>query len=260
MRHQAASRAPRGMLHVQHFVKQHVRDDVPRHPGPIQASIQQDVIRSGIVAAKLPPPAAMAPADLWPSQFALKILAVQLLKHFLEVEAAPLRTCSSGPDTSSAHLMDPCARAVRAGIFKIRSGEHGWGLVSVNPRQEQRCRTFQYLKWRAEQEVREAHVKAFLASADSQHQAAVGIELDPKARRSPLKTQARKHTLKQSGSAGNMGLRSSHRFRRAVLVPCRNSRHQFFRRNGGGATAFLAFSASFMASRVPSIASSKLSL
>src|SRR5258708_27055294 len=144
MRNQAAARAPRGMLHVQHLVKQNVRDGVLRHAGPVQPAIQQDVIGSWIVTTKLAPPAAMAPADVRPLEFPLKVCGIQIVKYFLEIEVPPLRTRSSGTNAPAAHVMDASARAVRAGIFEIRRGKSGGGPPSVSPRPGPRPSAFRH--------------------------------------------------------------------------------------------------------------------
>src|ERR1700676_379466 len=109
------------MLHVQHLVKQHIRDGVLRHAGAIHPAIQQDVIRSRIIATELAPPAAMAPADLRPLQLALEILSIQRLEHFVEVEVPPLRTRRPGANAPASHVMDASAGAMRARVFEIWS-------------------------------------------------------------------------------------------------------------------------------------------
>src|SRR5579864_4314176 len=134
MRHQAAAGAPRRMLHVQHLVEQHVRDGALRHARPVQPAIQQNVIGSGIVATKLAPPAAVAPADVRPLELALEILTIQRLKHFLEVEVTALWPCGSGANAATSHVMDARAGTTRTGVFEIRSGERGRSLASINAR------------------------------------------------------------------------------------------------------------------------------
>src|SRR5216683_1309629 len=52
------------MLHVQHLVKQDICHGACGNSGTIHASIQQNLIRPGIVTAKLPPPAPRAPSDV----------------------------------------------------------------------------------------------------------------------------------------------------------------------------------------------------
>ena len=73
VRHQRAAGAPRGMFDVQHLVKQDVLDDKLRDAGPVHAAIQQNLIGTGIVAAKLPPPATDAPTDVGPAEFSTEI-------------------------------------------------------------------------------------------------------------------------------------------------------------------------------------------
>src|ERR1700675_1562752 len=138
------------MLHVQHLVEQHVRHGALRHARPVQAAIQQNVIGSGVIAAKLSTPAAMAPTDVRPLEFSLEIFGIQFPKHFLEVEVPPLRTCGTGTNTSSSHVMDASACAMRTGVFEIRSGERSRSLASINPRQQKRCSTLEYGKRRAQ--------------------------------------------------------------------------------------------------------------
>src|SRR4029077_1786396 len=76
VRHQAAARAPRGMLHVQHLVKQNIFHRELRHAPPVHAAIEQNVVWPGIIAAKLPPPASIAPANIRALQRTVKISGV----------------------------------------------------------------------------------------------------------------------------------------------------------------------------------------
>src|SRR5208282_1763901 len=68
-----AAGAAGGMFDVQHFVKQDVFDDKLRDARPVHAAIQQNLIGTGIVAAKLPPPATDAPTDVGPAEFSTEI-------------------------------------------------------------------------------------------------------------------------------------------------------------------------------------------
>src|SRR6267142_2201166 len=65
VRHQAATGTPGWVLHVQHLVKQHIFHCELRHARAIHSPVQQNVIRTRIVAAELPPPASIAPANVW---------------------------------------------------------------------------------------------------------------------------------------------------------------------------------------------------
>src|SRR5689334_1134196 len=76
VRDESATGAPRGMLDVEHFVKQHILDGALRNARMIQAAVQQNLVRARIVAAKLPPPGAQAPADVRPLQFAAEVFRV----------------------------------------------------------------------------------------------------------------------------------------------------------------------------------------
>jgi len=71
--HEGAAGAPRGMLDVKHLVKQDVLDDKLRDAGPVHAPIQQYLIGTGIIAAKLAPPTANAPPDVGPAEFSTEI-------------------------------------------------------------------------------------------------------------------------------------------------------------------------------------------
>src|SRR5258708_12876480 len=56
VRHQTAARAPRGMLHVQHLVKQNVFHGELRHARPVHPAFQPKVNSSGTLPAPLHPP------------------------------------------------------------------------------------------------------------------------------------------------------------------------------------------------------------
>src|SRR2546423_7831222 len=77
MRDEATPRSPGRMLHVQHFVEQHVFDSELRHARTIHAAVQQDVLWTWVVAAELPAPCALAPANVRSPQLSCKIFYVQ---------------------------------------------------------------------------------------------------------------------------------------------------------------------------------------
>src|SRR5260370_12849401 len=162
----------------------------------------------------------MAPADVRPLEFPLKVCGIQIVKYFLEIEVPPLRTCGSGTNAPAAHVMDASARAVRAGIFEIRRGKSGGSLASIHARKEQRSGAFEHGKRRAAQEIGEAHVNAFLAAPDGQHQTAVRVELDAKAWRAAFPSPTRKHPLGKNRPPGNIDLMASHSFFPDFLPSC----------------------------------------
>ena len=64
MRNHAAARAARGVLHVQHFVKQNVFHGARRNTRAVHPAIQQNLIWPGIVTPELPAPASRAPTNV----------------------------------------------------------------------------------------------------------------------------------------------------------------------------------------------------
>src|SRR6266850_3391708 len=80
VRHQAATGTPRWVLHMQHLVKQHIFHCELRHTRAIHSPVQQNVIGTRIVAAELPPPASIAPANVGALQLAVKISGVEFLE------------------------------------------------------------------------------------------------------------------------------------------------------------------------------------
>src|SRR5260370_42343804 len=64
MRNHAATRAASRVLDVQHLVIQDIFHRTRRNPRTIHPAIQQNLIRSGIVTAELPPPAPRAPSHV----------------------------------------------------------------------------------------------------------------------------------------------------------------------------------------------------
>src|ERR1700676_2128988 len=119
-----------------------------------------------IIAAKLPPPASIAPADMRALQLAIEILGVQLLKQFSEIKVAPLRPGRARPNAPPAHVIDAFACAMGAGIVQIRRGQGCGGPAPVHTRQQQCSRAFQDREWPPPQEVRESNIHSILAAAD----------------------------------------------------------------------------------------------
>ena len=64
------------MLDVEHLVEEDVLDGAERNAGMIEAAIEQDLVRTGVVTAELASPAAKAPADVGFMQLAGEILDV----------------------------------------------------------------------------------------------------------------------------------------------------------------------------------------
>src|ERR1700676_3297032 len=247
VRDQSAAGAPRGMLDVQHLVVQNVFDGAARDRGAVHAAIQQNLVGAGIVAAELAAPASCAPADSGALQSAGKKTRIQIVEHLIEIEVLPLRTGVLQSNTGAAHLADAASRAVRTRVTEIRLDQRFRRAAAINAREQQRRGGFQHLKRRAQQQIGKAYVHQIFAAANSEHQTRVRIKLHAKTRRAAFATDARVHALEKRRSSGNARLAARHHA-------------QFLRRTGGGATFILACSASFKASLVPSIASSKLSL
>jgi len=76
MGNQGATGAAGGMLDVQHFVKQDVFHSARRDLGTIHAAIQQNLIGTGIVTAKLASPASLAPGNMRAQQLPSEIFSV----------------------------------------------------------------------------------------------------------------------------------------------------------------------------------------
>src|ERR1700730_1526749 len=119
MRHQAAPGTPRRMLHMQHLVKQNVLHRELRHAETVHAPVQQNVIRPRIVAAELPPPASVAPADVRALQFAVEVSGVKALEKFLQIKMPPLRPRRARTYAPPTHVIDALSRAVRPRVLQI---------------------------------------------------------------------------------------------------------------------------------------------
>ncbi len=63
------------MLHVQHLVVEDIFHDKLGNAGPIHASIQENLIGPGVVAAELAAPTASAPAYMRPFERILENIA-----------------------------------------------------------------------------------------------------------------------------------------------------------------------------------------
>src|SRR6266568_4814480 len=106
----AASRAQR-MLHVQHFVEEHIFNGVAGHGGPVQPAVHNDLVEGRIEAAELRAPGPVAPAEPGPMQSSAEIVPVEAGEHGREVvnrsawtqfdTAAPSAAeCSDAPASS----------------------------------------------------------------------------------------------------------------------------------------------------------------
>src|SRR5438874_13806230 len=98
------------MLEGQHLVKKNVFHGASRHARMVEAPIQQDLVRPGIVTAKLPPPRAQTPTDMRPLQFYWEILAVQFVKEFLQIEVSTLCAVVALANATSEHADHADAR------------------------------------------------------------------------------------------------------------------------------------------------------
>src|SRR5258708_3878175 len=150
----------------------------------------------------------------------------------------------------AAHPADAAARAMRTRVAEIRRHQRRGRFSAIYARKKQRGGAFQHRPRRVAQKIREPHINGLFAPSDGQNQAAVRIELHAKPWRTAVTTEPREHTLEERPPSGN----------ERNFSPRRSHHWSFRRRTGGGATSCVAFSASVMTSRVPSIASSRLSL
>src|SRR5437879_6322355 len=76
----AASRTER-MLHVQHFVEEHVFNGAAGHGGPVQPAVHNDLVERRIEAAELRAPGAVAPAEPGAMQSCAEVVPVEAGKH-----------------------------------------------------------------------------------------------------------------------------------------------------------------------------------
>src|SRR5438445_13900797 len=76
----AASRAQR-MLHMQHFVEEHVFNGVAGHAGPVQPPVHDDLVECRIEAAELRAPGPAAPAEPGAMQTSAEVVPVEASKH-----------------------------------------------------------------------------------------------------------------------------------------------------------------------------------
>ena len=118
-----AARAASGMLDVQHLVEQDIFHGARWNAWTIHAAIQQNLIRAGIEAAELPPPASRAPANVRTLQLAGKIFSIQVIEERVQIEMVPARVRRGQANASAAHAVHAGARAIRARIIQIRFGE-----------------------------------------------------------------------------------------------------------------------------------------
>ena len=80
-----------------------------------------------------------------------------------------------------AHAIDAGARTVRAGVIQVRRCQTFRGFAAIDTGEQEGCGALEDVQRGAVEKIREAHVNGFLATADGQSEAAVGVELDAKA-------------------------------------------------------------------------------
>src|SRR5258708_12469743 len=95
------------MLHMQHLVKQDIFHGELRHARPVHAAVQQNMIWPGIVAAELPTPASIAPANMPALQLAVKISGVEFLEPFFQTRMASPLTPPPPPHPLPPHPIAP---------------------------------------------------------------------------------------------------------------------------------------------------------
>src|SRR4051812_18106161 len=123
---------------------------------------------------------------------------------------AALGPGGSGKDASTTHMINAAAGAMGAGVLEVGSGQGGRGFASINAGEEQGGGTFQHGARRAAEKVGETHVDGFLAAANGQNQAAVGIEFDAKTGRAAFASDACEDALEEGGASGNDGRSERH--------------------------------------------------
>src|SRR6516164_2646042 len=247
VRDQGATGAPRGVLHVQHFVEENVLHDELRNARAVHAAVQDDLVRARIVATELAAPSPSAPTDVRAAKFARKVFSVETVEEGHKIVVTSLRRHMRKAHAVATHAANASAGPLRTSIEKVRASESTINSAPIDPREKQGRRTLQYFERRASQQVRKAHEQHVIAAPDGQHEAAVGIELHLEMRGTTVAANTGEHAQHERFPAGDT---------RRVRTP----RTQFFRLTGGGAAFFFAFSASFWASCVPSMASSRFSL
>lgn len=190
---------------MEHLVEEDVLDDESRDTGAVHAAIQYDLIGAGIVAAKLAAPGAAAPADVWPSQHALKVALVQFVKHLGEVEVEAGRTGWRAANPPPAHTVDTIAGAVGTRVFEIRRHQDCRRFAAVDATQKKSGGSFQNGERCAAEQVRQADEDLIFAAPNGENQTSVGVKLYVKAGRTPFAAKAREDALEQRRTAGKAG-------------------------------------------------------
>jgi hypothetical protein len=242
-----AAGAPRGMLDVQHLVKQDVLDDKLRDAGPVHAAIQQNLIGTGIIAAKLAAPTTDAPTDVGAAEFSIEIFCIELVEQRGEIILAALRRCVLGAHAAAAHAADTGARAAGPCVGQIGLNKRLRQSAAIDTRKQQRGGAFQDVQGSAAEQIRKPHKEQVFAAANGQNKTAIRIKLHTKMRGAPFASDARENAMEEGDATGDQ-------------IRVARPWAQILRLTGGGAAFFLAFSASLRASCVPSMASSRFSL
>lgn len=192
-------------------------------------------------------PGTRAPANVRTAQRSREIVDIQAIEHGGEVIVAALRQRMDTAYAMAAHALDAAAGTMGTGVVEVGLHQGARGAATIDAGEKQRGGAFQDLQRSALQQIGKTDVGDFLAPANGEGKAAVGVKLDLELRRSALAANAREDALKEGFAAGyDAGMEAQ--------------AAQFLRLTGGGAAFFLDFSASLSASWVPSMASSRFSL
>lgn len=248
MRFSPAPGEAHGVLQVQHFVVQDIRDDVLGNTVAVELPVHHNLAERRIEAAELCAPDSCTPPQARPGKGIPKVPAVELGKDGAEVMIRARGAVLGSPRTPLPHLQQDLASASRVREFTIHLDQLLWRAAAIKTSQKNCGRCLDDTSGRPAERIREPDVSQILAQPDCVREIRIGMEFDDEPRRPSLASKPRENSLKDAFAAGNDA-----RARAKVSQGC-------FLLTGGGAISFSALLASERASFVPSMASSNVSL
>ena len=246
----AAARETDRVLLVEHLVVKDVGDHVFRDAGAIELAIDDDLIESRIEAAQLRAPGAAAPADAREGKRTLEILLVQLFEERREIVVRARGLVGDAAGAALALLQDARAGGASVRELAVEFDEFVGRPPTIQSAEQNRGDRLYHGPRRFLQNVRNSDACRALAQPNRVREIGVGMIFDDELRRTSFAAEPGIDAMENLGASGHEPV---------MRLMGGRAPHCGFLRTGAGRAVFSAFSASEMASFVPSIASSSVS-
>ncbi len=254
VRLQSACRSPQRMLHMQHFMIKNKFHCIRWHVALIQPLVHHNLIERRIVTSKLGAPRPGAPSEARPAKPALEVFRIERSEHRLQIVRRAQRIVLNASRALSANARDVPPRGMRQSEFAIERAQFARHSPAIYLPEQYGGSGLDHRDRRRAQNIGKPHVGHVLPQTNRVRKICVRVQLHEELRRPALASQSREDALKNMVTAGKRDGNAR------ILPQACGSTHDGLRRTGGAAIPFEAFSTSFCASCVASIASSRFSL